>query len=189
MITATVTSDVVDTTTGMQGTSHEQSSESISRIALDFHYSLRAHGRCPAAAQPPSATPHAVHFGGHTHGLCLAPPAAFTPEMKEAWIKLYDDVQREEIAALRERLDHISKPRAADTARGLFAMVDDPTEAELKAFETLARASNYRTLRIATALIGLVEHAALDCGSDERHYIGRLLVRIGRKILHQVQER
>jgi hypothetical protein len=96
---------------------------------------------------------------------------------------------RGEIAALRERLDHISKPRAADTARGLFAMVDDPTEAELKAFETLARASNYRTLRIATALIGLVEHAALDCGSDERHYIGRLLVRIGRKILHQVQER
>jgi hypothetical protein len=113
-------------------------------------------------------------------------------ELMDRTGELVSEVERTlrgEIAALRERLDHISKPRAADTARGLFAMVDDPTEAELKAFETLARASNYRTLRIATALIGLVEHAALDCGSDERHYIGRLLVRIGRKILHQVQER
>jgi hypothetical protein len=29
----------------MQGNSHEQSSESIERIALGFHCSLRAHGR------------------------------------------------------------------------------------------------------------------------------------------------
>src|SRR5215469_7782387 len=60
----------VDRTTGMQGNSHEQSSESIERIALGFHCSLRAHGCLPAASQPPSATPHAVHFGGLTHGLC-----------------------------------------------------------------------------------------------------------------------
>src|SRR5262249_32661893 len=70
MITATVTSVVVSRTTGMQGNSHEQSSESIEWIALGFHCSLRAHGCLPAAAQRPSPTPHAVHFGGHTHGLC-----------------------------------------------------------------------------------------------------------------------
>src|SRR5262249_12158733 len=58
-------------TTGMQGNSHEQSSESIEWIALGFHCSLRAHECRPAAAQPPSATPHAVHFGGHTHGLAI----------------------------------------------------------------------------------------------------------------------
>src|SRR5262249_106631 len=57
-------------TTGMQGNSHEQSSESIEWIALGFHCSLRAHGCLPAAAQPPSAAPHAVHFGRHSHGLC-----------------------------------------------------------------------------------------------------------------------